>query len=72
MRSKKLPIIFAKTEYMIVTEKKLNEHLKCKIKTDNIVISKKEGIKYLGILIDNNLNSDWKHHIKEVRKKIRF
>ena len=39
-----------------------------KIDTGNHVISKKECIKYLGVLIDNNL--DWKHHIKQVCKKI--
>ena len=68
MRNNRLSINFAKTEYMIVTKKKLIEHLKFEIKIDNHVISKKECIKYQGVLIDNNL--DWKHHIKQVCKKI--
>ena len=68
MRNNKLSVNFAKTEYMIVTKKKLDKHLKFEIKKDNHVISKKECIKYLGALIDNNL--DWKHHNKQVCKKI--
>ena len=68
MRNNRLSINFAKTEYMIVTKKKLDKHLKFEIKIDYHVISNKECIKYLGVLIDNNL--DWKHHIKQVCKKI--
>ena len=68
MRNNRLSINFAKTEYMIVTKKKLDKHLKFEIKIDNHVTSKKECIKYLDVLIDNNL--DWKHHIKQVCKKI--
>ena len=68
MRNNWLSINFAQTEYMFVTKKKLHEQLKFKIKIDNHVISKKECIKYLGVLIDNNL--DWKHHIKQVCKKV--
>ena len=68
IRNDKLPINFAKTEYLIVTKKKLDKHLKFEIKIDNHFISKKKCIKYLGVLMDNNL--DWKHHIKQVCKKI--
>ena len=34
---------------------------------DNHVISKKKCSKYLGVLIDNNI--EWKHYIKQVFKK---
>ena len=39
MRNNKLSINFAKTEYMIVTKKKLGKHLKFEIKIDNHVIA---------------------------------
>ena len=68
MRNNRLSINFAKTEYMIVTKKKLDKYLNFEIKINNHVISKKECIKYLGVLIDNNL--DWKHHIKQVCQKV--
>ena len=37
MRNNRLSINFAKTEYMIVTKKKLDKHLKFEIKIDNHV-----------------------------------
>ena len=44
MRNNKLFIHFAKTEYMIVTKKKLDKHLKFEIKIGNYVISKKNAL----------------------------
>ena len=41
MKNNELFINFAKTEYMIVTEKKLDKHLKFEITKGNQVISKK-------------------------------
>ena len=51
----------------MLPKKKLDKHLKFEVKIDNHVIPKKECTKYLGVLIDN---LDWKHHIKQVFKKI--
>ena len=71
MRNNKLSINFAKTEwaYVIAIKKKLDKHLKFEITIDNYVISKKECVKYVGAFIDN---LDWKHHVKQVCKKISF
>ena len=68
MRNNKLSISFARTKYLFITKMKLDKHLKFGIKINNHVVSKKECIKYLGVLIDNDL--DWKHHVKQVCKKI--
>ena len=40
MRNNRLSINFAKTEYMIVTKKKLDKHLKFEIKIDMLYLKK--------------------------------
>ena len=57
----KLSINFNKTEFMVVTTKQNKPELKVSI--DNNPIKQSHHIKYLGVLIDDNLN--WKQQIKE-------
>ena len=55
----KLSINFNKTEFMVVTTKQSKSELK--VSTDNNPIKQSHHIKYLGVLIDDNLN--WKQQI---------
>ena len=48
-----------------MSHKKCNTHTKT---LDKKAISEKTHIKYLGVLIDSQLN--WKHHIVNISKKI--
>ena len=57
----KLSINFNKTEFMVVTTQQNKPELKVSI--DNNPIKQSHHIKYLGVLIDDNLN--WKQQIKE-------
>ena len=52
----KLSINFNKTEFMVVTTKQNKPELKVSI--DNNPIKQSHHVKYLGVLIDDNLN--WK------------
>ena len=62
----KLSINFNKTEFMVVTTKQKKPELKVSI--DNNPIKQSHHIKYLGVLIDDNLN--WKQQIKEQCSKV--
>ena len=62
----KLSITFNKTEFMLVTTKQNKPELKVSI--DNNPIKQSHHIKYLGVLIDDNLN--WKQQIKEQCSKV--
>ena len=62
----KLSINFNKTEFMVVTTKQNKPELKVSI--DNNPIKQSHHIKYLGVLIDDNLN--WKQQIKEQCSKV--
>ena len=62
----KLSINFNKTEFMVVTTKQNKPKLKVSI--DNNPIKQSNHIKYLGVLIDDNLN--WKQQIKEQCSKV--
>ena len=62
----KLLINFNKTEYMVVTTKQNKPELKVSI--DNNPIKQSHHIKYLCVLIDDNLN--WKQQIKEQCSKV--
>ena len=62
----KLSINFNKTEFMVVATKQNKPELKVSI--DNNPIKQSHQIKYLGVLIDDNLN--WKQQIKEQCSKV--
>ena len=62
----KLSINFNKTEFMVVTTKQNKPELKVSI--DNNPIKQSHHIKYLGVLIDDNLN--WKQQIKKQCSKV--
>ena len=62
----KLSINFNKTEFMVVTTKQ--NKLELKVSIDNNPIKQSHHIKYLGVLIDDNLN--WKQQIKEQCSKV--
>ena len=66
MRKNKLSINFFKTEYMLISIKK--EKSQFKIFMNDNVISKNDHIKYLGVLLDNELT--WHYHIEKVRTKV--
>ena len=66
METKKLTINYAKSEYMIVTNKKLKH--KFEIKINNICLTEANSVKYLGVLIDKNLT--WKPHLAAISTKI--
>ena len=62
----KLSINFTKTEFMVVTTKQNKPKLKVSI--DNNPIKQSHHIKYLGVLIYDNLN--WKQQFKEQCSKV--
>ena len=62
----KLSINFNKTEFMVVTTKQNKPELKVSI--DNNPIKQSHHVKYLDVLIDDNLN--WKQQIKEQCSKV--
>ena len=68
LKVNKLSINFNKTEFMVpvVTAKQNKPELRVLI--DNNPIKQSHHIKYLGILIDDNLN--WKQQIKEQCSKV--
>ena len=66
LKVNKLSINFNKTEFMVVTTKQNKPELKVSI--DNNPIKQSHHIKYLGVLIDDNLN--WKQQIKEQCSKV--
>ena len=62
----KLTINYTKSEYMIITNKKLKH--KFEIKINNICLTEFHSVKYLGVLIDKILT--WKPHIAAISTKI--
>ena len=67
MRSNKLCINYAKTNYMLINNLK-NTTTSTEIKIYNRQISPAETLKYLGINLDNRLT--WKPHINTLIKKL--
>ena len=66
MRENKLSINFSKTEYMLISKKK--EKSEFNISINNNDITEKDHIRYLVVLLDNNLT--WHYHIEKVRSKV--
>ena len=66
MEANKLTINYTKSEYMIITYKKLKH--KFEIKINNICLTEADSVKYLGVFIDKNLT--WKPHIAAISTKI--
>ena len=67
MKSNKLTINYKKTNYMIITKRKINKSL-FKIKIGQNEIIQKDYVKYLGIIIDNKMN--WTQHINYLKAKL--
>ena len=65
MQINKLTINHKKTEFILITKKKIN---KFDIKINGITIKRKNSSKYLGIIIDDKLN--WKNHVQNLCSKI--
>ena len=66
MEANKLTINYTKSEYMIITNKRLKR--KFEIKINNICLTEADSVNYLGVLIDKNLT--WKPHIAAISTKI--
>ena len=66
MEANKLTINYITSEYIIKTNKKLKH--KFEIKINNICLTEADFVKYLGVLIDNNLTR--KPHIAAISTKI--
>ena len=62
MEANKLTINYTKSEYMIITNKKLKH--KFEIKINSICLTKADSVKYLGVLLDKNLT--WKPHLASI------
>ena len=67
MRVNKLTINHSKSNCMIFTKKKSNITNTC-IKMDGIALERVDEVKYLGVVLNENLN--WKGHINYLKKKI--
>ena len=67
MKTNKLTINYKKTNYMIITKRKINKSL-LKIKIGQNEIIQKDSVKYLGIIIDNKMN--WTQHINYLNAKL--
>ena len=67
MNANKLTINYFKSDFMLVTNQKIKS--KFKLEMNNNVITESDSVKYLGVIIDNQLN--WKtRHIKHICSKI--
>ena len=66
MKINKLTINYAKTEYIIITNKKVK--LDYTVKIDQTTIKRSKCIKYLGVLLDDSLS--WKPQIDRVSSKL--
>lgn len=62
----KLSLNLNKTQYLIVTNRKITH--KFDIKVSGRSITQTDQIKYLGVIIDSKLN--WEPHIKQVKNKL--
>ena len=67
MKTNNLTINYKKTNYMIITKRKINKSL-FKIKIAQNEIIQKDSVKYLGIIIDNKMN--WTQHINYLNAKL--
>ena len=67
MRINKLTINYKKTNYMILTKKKLN-NFPFVIKIGENVIDRQQCVKYLGIMIDEKMS--WANQINYLNTKI--
>ena len=67
MKTNKLTINYKKTNYMIIRKQKINKSL-FKIKIGRNEIIQKDSVKYLGLIIDNNMN--WTQHINYLNAKL--
>ena len=74
LTANKLTLNIKKTNFVIFrpAQRKLNYHPKIMIfdnnQNKNVALECKESVRYLGVIIDNNLS--WKHHIDHVAIKI--
>merc|ERR1712055_528431 len=66
LASNKLTLNTEKSKFMVVTNKKSIPKLS--IKVNNIPLKTCDSYKYLGVMIDKNL--DWKSHVKYISTKI--
>ena len=66
LASNKLTLNTEKSKFMVVTNKKSVPKLT--IKVNNIPLKTCDSYKYLGVMIDKNL--DWKSHVKYISTKI--
>ena len=62
----KLSINLAKTEYMVISNRKIDQPFK--LTTEENQITQKSSMRYLGVVIDDKLS--WKQNLKEKRTKI--
>ena len=67
VKTNKLTINYKKTNYMIITKRKINKSL-FKIQIGQNEIIQKDSVKYLGIIIDNKMN--WTQHINYLNSKL--
>lgn len=74
LTANKLTLIIKKTNFVIFrpTQRKLTYHPKIMVfdndQNKNVALECKEFVRYLGIIIDNNLS--WKHHLDHVAIKM--
>lgn len=66
--SNKLKINIEKTSYIIFKQKNKSVNNNLNININNIVLEKVSSIKYLGLLIDENLN--WSLHLNKISDKV--
>ena len=67
LSANRLTLNVAKSNFLLLSKKK-STSFKTNIMINDTPIVEKNYIKYLGVLIDNNLN--WKQHIKQINIKI--
>lgn len=66
LQSNKLFLNYSKTNYLIFTKKKIKPKLNISI--NNHILKQKESVKYLGIIIDQNIS--WKPHIDKLKSTL--
>ena len=68
LTANKLTLNVEKSNFLIITSKQQNLSYQVDLKINNKSIIQKDYIKYLGVILDKNLN--WKQHIQHVNMKI--
>lgn len=68
LNSNKLSLNYSKTNYLLIRPKSRNPNYNFTINIKGIEIKQSHSAKYLGIIIDENL--DWKPHIQYLHKKL--